>query len=63
MVSKFKGLMTLKEILARGQFWETIPVLEAISASEVIQSEELPVYHVFFLDFLFTLLLYSYFFN
>ena len=31
MVSKFKGLIAFEKILAREQFWETIPVLEAIS--------------------------------
>ena len=54
MVSKFKSLSALVEILARGQFWESIPTLEAISASEAVRSGELPVYQVFFLflDFL-----------
>ena len=56
MVSKFKGLMALEEILARGQFWETIPVLDRGATC-------LGVYQVFFfLDFHFTLILYSYFF-
>ena len=32
MVSKFKGLMVFEKILVQEQFWETIPVLEAISA-------------------------------
>ena len=48
MISKFKGLMALEEILARGQFWETISALEAILAEEAVRSEELPVYQVFF---------------
>ena len=48
MVSKFKSLSVLEEILARGQFWETIPTLEAISALEAVRSGELPVYLVFF---------------
>ena len=48
MVSKFKSLSDLVEILARGQFWESIPILEVISASEAIRSEELPVYQVCF---------------
>ena len=56
MVSKFKSLSALEEILARGggggggggQFWETIPTLEAISASEAGRSGELPVYQVCF---------------
>ena len=57
MVSKFKSLSALVEILARGQFWESIPTLEAISASEAVRSGELPVYQVcFFLTFF-----YSYF--
>ena len=38
----------LEEILALGQFWETIPTLEAISASEAVRSGELPVYQVCF---------------
>ena len=44
MVSKFKSLSVLVEILARGQFWESIPTLEAISASEAVRSGELPIY-------------------
>ena len=53
MVSKFKSLSVLEEILVQGQFWETIITLEAISALEVVRSGELPVYQVFFfLDFL-----------
>ena len=48
MVSKFKSLSVLEEILARGQFWETITTLEAISALEAVRSGELPVYQVFF---------------
>ena len=48
MVSKFKSLSALEEILARGQFWEKIPTLEAISASEAVRSGELPVYQVCF---------------
>ena len=58
MVSKFKSLSVLEEILARGQFWETITTLEAISALEAVRSGELPVYQVFFfLDFLLFFLL------
>ena len=52
MVLKFKSLSALVEILARGQFWESIPTLEAISASEAVRSGELPVYQVWFFDFL-----------
>ena len=52
MVSKFKSLSVLEEILARGQFWETITTLEAISALEAVRSRELPVYQVFFFLFL-----------
>ena len=48
MVSKFKSLSALEEILARGQFWETITTLEAISALEAVRSEKLPVYQVCF---------------
>ena len=55
MVSKFKSLSALEEILARGggggggrQFWETIPTFEAISDSEAVRSGELPVYQVCF---------------
>ena len=60
MVSKFKSLSALEEILARGtgrgggggggggggQFWETIPTLKAISGSEAARSGELPIYQV-----------------
>ena len=48
MVSKFKSLSALEEILARGggQFWETIPTLKAISGSEAVRSGELPIYQV-----------------
>ena len=48
MVSKFKSLSVLEEILVRGQFWETIPALEAIPAQEAVRSGELPVYQVCF---------------
>ena len=48
MVSKFKSLSALVEILAWGKFWESIPTLEAISASEAVRSGELPVYQVCF---------------
>ena len=48
MVSKFKSLSALEEILAQGQFWETIPTLEAISDSEAVRSGELPVHQVCF---------------
>ena len=48
MVSKFKSLSVLKEILAQGQFWETISTLEVISALEAVRSGELSVYQVFF---------------
>ena len=48
MVSKFKSLSALVEILVRGQFWESIPTLEAISALEAVRSGELPVYQVCF---------------
>ena len=65
MVSKFKSLSVLEEILAQRQFWETIPTLEAISALEAVRSGELSVYQVFFfLDFLlffFFIVLYIYF--
>ena len=46
MVSKFKSLSAFVEILAREQFWESIPTLEA--ASEAVRSGELPVYQVCF---------------
>ena len=59
MVSKFKSLSALVEILARGQFWESIPTLEAISASEAVRSGELPVYQVCFSLLSFILILYS----
>ena len=58
MVSKFKSLSVLEEILARGQFWETITTLEAISALEAVWSGKLPVYQVFFF-FLFLTFFYS----
>ena len=55
MVSKFKSLSALEEILARGQFWETIPTFEAILASEAVRSRELPVYQVcFFFTFFYS---------
>ena len=60
MVSKFKSLSALEEILARrGQFWETIPTLEVISTSEAVRSGELPVYQVCFFLLSFIILLYS----
>ena len=61
MVSKFKSLSALEEILARGQFWETIPTFEAILASEAVRSKELPVYQVCF--FFYFLLFFFYIVN
>ena len=54
--------MALREILAPGHFWEMIPAFEAISALKATRFGELPVYYVSFLNFIFILLLYSYFF-
>ena len=52
MVSKFKSLSALEEILARGQFWETIPTLEAISAKRRFGPGNYPSTRYVFLDFL-----------
>ena len=52
MVSKFKSLSAFEEILARGQFWETIPTLEAIQLKRRFGPRNYPSTRYVFLDFL-----------